>query len=188
MAFLKKIVLILTVVYPFLVYWGLSTSHLQLIIPLILILIGLRWLLGNQQEKKILLGTVLSILAIGFFWGEQFSLKFYPVLINLGFLFVFAGSLIVAPTAVEKIARISSKEEPGPHAISYMRKVTWVWSCFFLLNACISTYTAIWGSDEMWVLYNGLIAYLLIGCLFVVEWLVRQRVMRADNGDKDSFI
>ena len=36
--------------------------------------------------------------------------------------------------------------------------------------------TALWMSDRAWALYNGLIAYVLIGLLFGAEWLVRQRV------------
>ena len=36
--------------------------------------------------------------------------------------------------------------------------------------------TALWASDKTWALYNGLIAYLLMGALFAGEWLVRGRV------------
>ena len=178
MTLLKTIVLTLTVLYPFLVYWGLSSSQFQLILPIVLILIGMRWVLGNEQEKKVLFVTGGSILAIAFLWGEQLSLKFYPVLMNLGFLFVFAISLIRPPTVIEKIARLSTQDELEAGAISYMQKVTCVWSAFFMLNASISAYTAIWGSEEQWVLYNGFIAYLLIGFLFAAEWLVRQKVIR----------
>jgi uncharacterized membrane protein len=36
-------------------------------------------------------------------------------------------------------------------------------------------YTALWTSAETWTLYNGLIAYLLIGALVGGEWLIRAR-------------
>jgi uncharacterized membrane protein len=40
----------------------------------------------------------------------------------------------------------------------------------------------LWASERVWALYNGLIAYLLIGTLFAVEWLVRQRVKARAHG------
>ena len=51
-----------------------------------------------------------------------------------------------------------------------------MWCGFFVLNGALALATALWMSDRAWALYNGLIAYGLIGLLFGVEWLVRQRV------------
>ncbi len=55
--------------------------------------------------------------------------------------------------------------------------MTLVWSIFFVVNGSVAAATALWASDEIWVLYNGFIAYLLIGTLAAGEWLLRQRVM-----------
>ncbi|MWT62322.1 DNA gyrase subunit B, partial [Escherichia coli] len=33
---------------------------------------------------------------------------------------------------------------------------------------------------RLWTLWNGMIAYLLMGTLMAGEWLVRQRVMKND--------
>jgi uncharacterized membrane protein len=54
-----------------------------------------------------------------------------------------------------------------------MRKVTVVWLGFFLTNAAISAATAIGGSLETWTLYNGFISYVIMGVLFVSEWILR---------------
>jgi uncharacterized membrane protein len=43
--------------------------------------------------------------------------------------------------------------------------------------------TSLWASTEVWALYNGLIAYLLMALLFAGEWLVRQRVQRRASGN-----
>jgi uncharacterized membrane protein len=32
--------------------------------------------------------------------------------------------------------------------------------------------------EEAWVIYNGFVSYLLIGCMFAGEWLIRCRVKR----------
>jgi uncharacterized membrane protein len=65
-----------------------------------------------------------------------------------------------------------------PHGVIYTRKVTWAWCGFFALNGTAALVTALWASERIWALYNGLVAYVLIGLLFAGEWLVRQRVMR----------
>jgi uncharacterized membrane protein len=51
--------------------------------------------------------------------------------------------------------------------------VTAVWLGFFLANAAISTATAIGGSLELWTLYNGFISYVIMGVLFISEWILR---------------
>jgi len=56
--------------------------------------------------------------------------------------------------------------------------VTQVWCGFFMLNGGIALATALWSSFEIWSLYNGLIAYLLMGTLFVGEYLVRIRTQK----------
>ncbi len=53
-----------------------------------------------------------------------------------------------------------------------------VWSLFFLLNGSVSLCTALWATAETWALYNGLVAYVLVGALIGGEWLVRARLIR----------
>jgi uncharacterized membrane protein len=68
-----------------------------------------------------------------------------------------------------------------PVAIAYTRKVTVVWCGFFVVTGTLALATALWSSDKTWALYNGLIAYLLMGALFAGEWLVRPRPQPADT-------
>ena len=46
-------------------------------------------------------------------------------------------------------------------------------------NALTALWTAVWGSDDVWFYYNGIIAYLLAGLMFAGEWFLRRRVLRA---------
>ena len=87
----------------------------------------------------------------------------------------FALSLWQGPPVVERLARLQEPELDA-RAIAYTRRVTQVWCAFFLLNGGVALATALWASDATWALYNGLIAYGLMGALMGVEWLVRQRV------------
>jgi uncharacterized membrane protein len=54
--------------------------------------------------------------------------------------------------------------------------VTKVWCGFFAVNASISLFTVWWSDPQLWLLYNGVIAYLLIAILFSAESLYRQRL------------
>jgi uncharacterized membrane protein len=90
---------------------------------------------------------------------------------------VFGFSLWRPPTIVERIARLHEPQLPV-QAVAYTRKVTIAWCGFFLVNGTISAASALWASNQVWVLYNGLLSYVLIGLFFAVEWLLRQR-MRA---------
>lgn len=175
---LKVVIIILSVAYPFMVYWGLQHYQAAKLLPLILIILGLRWLTGTRStERLVLLATLIAVVAIVLIWGYQLGLKFYPVMVNLGFLVLFASSLISPPSIVEKMARIRDPEL-SPEAVVYTLNVTRLWTGFFLLNGSIAAGTALWASDEVWALYNGFIAYLLIGLLAGGEWIVRRRIVR----------
>ena len=174
---LKAVIIVLSIAYPFAVYWGLQYYDAYRLLPLLLILLALRWLAGGRaSERMVLVAILISVVIIAFIWGHQLSLKFYPAMVNLGFLILFAGSLVFPPSMVERLARI---KEPNlsPEGVAYTLKVTWMWSCFFLINGSIAAITAVWAPNKVWMLYNGFVAYLLIGILFAGEWIVRRRVI-----------
>ena len=60
-------------------------------------------------------------------------------------------------------------------AIPYVTNVTRVWCAFFVVNGGIALWTALGASDQAWALYNGAIAYVLIGSLLLGERLLRPR-------------
>ena len=169
---------LLTVAYPLIVYVGLARFEPRWLALLLFALAGLR-AVASPQPMWLAAAAGAGLLAlVAFSANALLPLKLYPVLVNAVLAVVFATSLRFPPSAIERLARL---REPGlpPHAVRYTRRVTWVWLGFFLLNGGIALATALWASDAVWTLYNGLIAYVLIGVLFAIEWLVRQRVRRA---------
>ncbi|MCY1185248.1 hypothetical protein D9M73_260100 [compost metagenome] len=102
-------------------------------------------------------------------------LRWYPVLINASLLGVFGWSLMHGMPMVERLARLREPRLPSA-AIVYTRRVTEVWCLFFLGNGLTAAALALWAPLDWWTLYNGLIAYLLMGALFAGEWLIRQRL------------
>ena len=111
------------------------------------------------------------LLAAVSYWRIAAGRALLPVS-NAVLLTVFAASLWRPPTVIERIARIREPTLP-PAAVVYTRRVTIVWSVFFALNGAAALYTAVATPLETWTLYNGFIAYLLIGALFVTELAIR---------------
>jgi uncharacterized membrane protein len=98
--------------------------------------------------------------------------------VSAGLLVAFGATLRRGPTMIEKFAR-STYPEPSPEIIRYTRRVTQVWCVFFIVNGGFSVYTALYWSRASWALYNGFVAYLLIGALLAGEWLWRSIVIAA---------
>jgi len=169
----------LSICYPFLVYWGLQHYDTKLLLLILLILLGLRWIaIGGRAERYIVTTTIVSVSIVVMLWGETLGLKFYPVMMNFSFLILFAGSLFTSTSFVERLARIREPDLP-PQAVVYTRKVTLAWSVFFVINGSIAAITAVWASDKVWMLYNGMIAYVLMGILATSEWFIRQKVKKS---------
>ncbi|WP_459204443.1 hypothetical protein ACQVRV_18615 (plasmid) [Ralstonia pseudosolanacearum] len=104
-------------------------------------------------------------------------LRLYPVMVNAALLLTFGATLRHGPSMVEKFARLRTPELP-PRAVLYTRRVTQVWCGFFAVNALIAALVALYGSRQAWALYNGAIAYALVGLLIVGEIAYRKLVVR----------
>jgi uncharacterized membrane protein len=118
------------------------------------------------------------ILAIAAVWANALlPLKLYPVFVNAALLGLFAYSLVVPPSMVERLARVGEPDLP-PDAVGYTRQVTRIWCVFFALNGAIALWTALRASHAVWSLYNGVIAYILMGLLFAGEYCVRRHFKR----------
>lgn len=167
------------IVYPLLVYFGLqfASPSLVALCLLPLVLLRLKWLRHHVGGQGILIAGVLLLLLFGYsiLANQQMGIRLYPVLINLVLLVIFLLSLRFPPSAIERLARLREANLPES-GVRYTRKVTWLWAGFFALNGLVAAYTSFYSSLEAWTLYNGLIAYLLMGVLGAAEWLVRQRV------------
>jgi len=61
--------------------------------------------------------------------------------------------------------------------VLYTRRVTQIWCAFFVLNGAFSAYTAFFWSPDAWSLYNGAIAYGMIGLLLLGEIVWRYLVV-----------
>ncbi len=95
-----------------------------------------------------------------------------PTLVNGVLLFSFGRTLVYPPTVIENIAVTMTKDLSG-NEVLYCKNVTVVWCFFFTLNGSMALYLAFFSSLEVWTLYNGVVAYGLMGLLFLVEFIYR---------------
>ena len=135
--------------------------------------------LSRHSKKNQYYLTAIFMVTIGscaWYFNSQRMLLLYPVLVNLALFFLFFGSLYGKRTVVERFARFRTPDLTE-EAVTYTRIVTKCWSIFFVVNGSIAYVTGHYFSLDVWVLYNGFIAYIVMGLLFGIEFLVRMRVM-----------
>ena len=168
--------------YPFAVYYGLQYFPPRFLALILLALLFLRIvLLRNNLAKMpwVVPATLLGSLALVFslFTQSNIGFKLYPLLVNCSLLMVFSFSLLKPPSVIETFARLKEKNL-NKQGIKYTEKVTLIWCVFFVVNGGISLYTALYSELEFWMLYNGFISYVLMGSLFLAEFLVRLKVKK----------
>jgi len=166
----------LMLLYPVAVYFGIQYFQPWKIALVLMLLLAVRLMTTSFDSRgnKIVLLLCIAYAALAIWNNNLITLRFYPILISLGLLSIFAISLRYPPTVIEKLARLQHPQLPE-QGIIYTRKVTQVWCVFFIFNASVASYTAFFSSFECWSLYNGFISYLLMGLLMAGEYLVRIR-------------
>src|ERR1700674_5880668 len=133
---LDAVLVLVSVAYPFLVYFGLRILPPGFFAIGLFALVALRLAFARSQPSRntlplLIVGVALLILAAR---SPMVGLKAYPVMLNLALAGAFAYSLLWPPTIIEQIARLRRPDLPL-YVNSYLRKVTICWLIFFLINA-----------------------------------------------------
>ena len=166
--------------YPIVIFFGLRLTEPRYVALALLVILLLR---QSQQARRLLaslsrldflmvIGLVLLAVLTALI-NSELLLRLYPAAVNLGMLVLFGGSLFRPPSMIERFARLGEPDFPA-EAVAYTRRVTQIWCAFFVGNGALAVYTALYSSRENWALYNGCIAYVLMGVLFGGEWLFRR--------------
>lgn len=170
--------------YPLLILGGLTLLSPRYLGLLLLVTLWLRH--GRRRGADVarwltpiewaVAGGLAALACATALTNSEMLLRCYPVAVNVGLGLSFAASLRAPVSAVERIARLHQPDLP-PEATPYLRNVTRVWIAFFVFNGAVALGTALWATRQIWALYNGGIAYGLIGALFAGEWLWRHRML-----------
>ena len=171
---------VLWLIYPLAIFYGLSFMEPRYVALLLAVTLLLRrykdaarLLSGASRADLIVVAALLALAAMTVWSNSELLLRFYPAAMNAGMLVLFGLSLRRPPSMVERFARLREPDLP-PAGVRYTRQVTCLWCLFFVFNGAVAAASAIYASRELWALYNGFIAYLLMGALFAGEWLCRR--------------
>ena len=176
----------LSVLYPVLVFcglrfWGLSPRKLSLLLLLLAAfhLFSSTKKQGHLKAKEIGFCIFLFLCgSLAFAFNNEILVKIYPVLVNAGMLCIFSATLFRKPNLIFRLATFADKRillsAVAFSVESYCKKVTIAWCLFFIVNGSIAMWTVLLADEKIWSLYNGLISYICMGILFVVEYGVRK--------------
>jgi uncharacterized membrane protein len=185
---------LLVLFYPVAVYYGLTRFSVRRVAPLLLLAFLMTTLLriaGFRRDKVLIkrsftmLGAIALMLALAMASNHRVFILTLPAAINLIRLWGFAGSLRSEVSLVERFA-LMLHPDLSTEEHRYCRRVTVIWSIFFVINGSIALALSFWGTFFAWTLYNGFIAYLLIGALAGGEFIYRKyRFRRYSNKGLD---
>lgn len=165
--------------YPLITWWALSHSdNITLVASILMAIVSMRFMTMKTRRDSLLtmLPFILSalFLSVSALTNDKTWMLWQPAMINLAMLFAFAMSMRHPPCVAERLARLREPNLP-PEAALYCRKVTRAWCHFFFANGCVAA-LSVYQEPAVWALYNGCIAYILIGLMFTVELFIRRRV------------
>ena len=162
--------------YPFLVYRVLVQQHPWAGLLLALTaLLGLGACLSRRRARTMAVLGVLALAAVAVaFAASSWMLYLPPVCVNLGLAWFFGHTL--APGREALITRFARLEhsEPDPRVLVYTRRLTWIWTVFFVIMAVVSVALAAFGIREAWVWFTAVGNYLCVAALFAIEYGYRR--------------
>ncbi len=182
--------IVCTLSYPLLVHLAIIRSEpVLLLLAIILLIFGL--LLFRLKAGAIDAWLIFIAVLISAGVTYHFSLLLYvsfapPVVLPLLLFYIFGRTLLRGETPL--VTRIG-QEARGPLGSPlerYTRRVTQLWTCFFLFSAVFSLCLAIFASAYLWSIYTNFISYILTAILFAGEFVWRKT--KFQQHDHPSFI
>lgn len=171
---------LMVLIYALMAHWSIHQGKAEYAVYLLGLLCILFTLSTIYRNQRISSGNGMALLlGAGLLWFPQGYginlMQLIPVAIN-GLLFaLFATSLRSdhTPMITRLASLIRGGNMPAPVVI-YTRRVTVVWTLFFLVLGVTGLLLAIFASLETWSIFANLYSYLLIAALFVLEFLFRR--------------
>ena len=203
---LNAIGALLSLAYPLLILIGFRVLSLPLpavaasVLAVSVLLFFARRSLRDRLPAVVMAAAAVLVLVT----GADVLLRFYPVVINLLFLFSFLSSIKGEDSIIYSFTLLMYHEmdyASYSHKVRrYCRKLCYVWSSFFALNSILLLFLMLRADLGRWAFYTGFLQYLVMGLLFLGEFLVRLRVdkrnteavslpdLSSDSREKDRII
>ncbi|UOO80723.1 hypothetical protein LVJ83_06910 [Uruburuella testudinis] len=168
---------LLSAAYPLLWYFGRDNGAFYWLAALMCGLWLLRAAMQRRRGQRIVALILAAFFAAVLLLRLPQSMYWYPVWVNLLMLALFGGSLPAKQSLIERLARLQHPDLP-PEGVRYTRRVTQIWCVFFILNGAIAALLAWRQLHDWWMIYTGIIAYVLMGLLMGGEWVYRKVVLK----------
>jgi uncharacterized membrane protein len=176
--------------YPLLVYTGLLLVEPRVLVgaaALVLLAHAVwswrGWTRGDVLRVAVPAVLVAGVLVAAAVVDDGRVFLFVPALVNGAMLIGFARTLVRGPSMLETFARLRHPELPASRG-PYLRAVTGVWCGFFIVNITISVLLALYSTLATWTVYNGILAYVLVGVLLAGERVYRYWRFRGYHGGR----
>ena len=125
-----------------------------------------------MKKYGFVFSTLFTVFIILLFHFTRFGgLKLYPVVVNFAIFWIFLSSLFTEETIIQKFAKMTEGELTEPVKI-YTKNLTYIWCGYLFLQFVCSVVTCFL-SDKIWMIYNGCLSYIFLGCFFAIEYTVR---------------
>ncbi len=180
----KRFVAGLLFLYPVAIYFcvqyfGPIVATSGLIVILTLRFVTFRKLPRNPLAKTFDLVLVIFLIQniLNLYFQSPLVLRLYPFLMSSGAAFAFSKSLFDGRPLIEEFARLVEKNLQSEQ-IRYIRRLTWIWAIWLSFNSAIALISALTFSFEHWLLYNGMIFYVVTGLLVASDLVYRKVILK----------
>ena len=163
--------LCLFVSYPAVAHFGAPGTALALLFALVAYLLASAWIHNTLRW------FVPPLVGAAVYWSAppaEWLLYLPPILINLALAWVFGRTLLKGRVPLISRFALMEQEALSPEVAAYTRTLTWIWTALFVVAAAISLALALSGRHDAWSLFTNLINYLLVGALFLGEFVYRR--------------
>ena len=158
--------------YPFLTHWLAVHGWIGAVLALCA-LFSLRRAWSAKGCMREFHGLTALVLATTAWLAQDLAARLVPAFVYLSLALLFGQTLVNPPSLLERMVRLQFPVfEPGVG--EYLRRLTGLWTGFFILSAALTVALARW-DEQWWTLYTGVVFYLLMGLLTAGEYVYRRR-------------
>lgn len=164
---------------------GVGPVDLRVAVGVVPLLVALALVVWNLPARTFLawwvFAAALAAAVSGWAW-LRVHLTWLFCLQHLGIhlaLAVWFGRSLAAgrQPVITAMAGLIAGHALSPRHARYTRGVTWLWTLFFLGNAAVSLLLFAWAPIEIWSMHANLLTGPLVAGVFLVEMLVRRRML-----------
>jgi uncharacterized membrane protein len=190
---------LIAVLYPALVFCALVIFQLPIrylsigiiVFAVIYSVINGRHYRGKHTAALFISPAILcAIGAASLFSDSRLILKLYPALADLAYITILLTSFLFPPPFAFYFIDIFDKSMktkfPQKQFERYCFRATLAWCVFFLVDGIVAVFTARGCSDVVWGIYNGGISYVIMGILFIGEFIILKSVEKKHRLKKNG--